>query len=395
MTSLGGATRMAAALGWLLVGVSGCSTQDSSNAQVGAPPEGARDAGAMAIDAAQDAGALAPMDATVDAGPPCVDPVTGLPEDVFCTGLYQGRNAGQRASEVMPYTPGLKFWSDGAQKDRFLYLPPNTQIDTSNLDAWKFPVGTKAWKEFRIDGKLIETRLFWKRSEAKWESGTYIWDDTATSASLNTDLKPILLASGYEIPTARDCGKCHHGGSDQLLGVEAVSLGLPTAEGATLTELAAAGALSHPPTRTSVQLPEDSTGKAAAALGYLHVNCGMPCHSTRGLGDETLLIMRLRADELWGASSDAGVASSPGDAGPGAVPVELTDTYRATVNQAPTTLSVEQKFPGSHRVVPGSHEKSLVWQLAHVRGNYQMPPLVSHRIDDAGTQALADWIDAL
>jgi hypothetical protein len=56
---------------------------------------------------------------------------------------------------------------------------------------------------------------------------------------------------------------------------------------------------------------------------------------------------------------------------------------------------VASKFPEAKRITPGSHEKSLVWLLAHTRGDYQMPPLVSHRVDDAGTQALSAWIDAL
>lgn len=356
-----------------------------------------RDAGVH--DPLSDASSLAPsrLDAglaqggsALDAGPACVDPAQGLPVDVFCTGLYKGRDSTQHADDVLPYAPGLKFWSDGAQKERFLFLPKGAQIETAELDAWRFPVGTKAWKEFRIDGVLIETRLFWKRASDKWESGTYIWDRTTGTAMLNTDLKPVLLADGYEIPTARDCGKCHEGGSDQLLGVEAVALGLPTAEGATLSKLAAAGALTHPPARTSVTLPEDDTGKAAAALGYLHINCGVPCHSTRGLGDETQLVMRLRAEEVFGAASDAGLPTSPGP-----VAVTQTDSYRATVGQVPTTASVAQHFPGAQRIVPGAHDQSLVYRLAHLRGNYQMPPLVSHKLDDAGTQALADWIDAL
>ncbi|MEY4515073.1 MAG: hypothetical protein RLZZ450_7195 [Pseudomonadota bacterium] len=409
---LGASQRLAAAL--LFSSVLGCSPGDATGdrgAQPGtdaAVPNAAADATARGM---LDASLL---DSAVDAGPPCVEPEAGLPSDVFCTGLYKGRDPKTHADEAKPYTPGVKFWSDGAQKDRFLYLPPHTQIDTSDLDAWKFPVGTKAWKEFHIDGKLVETRIFWKRSAAKWESGTYLWDESETNATLNTSLRAILLPNGYEIPNARDCGKCHHGGSDSLLGVEAVALALPMAEGETLSKLIAAGALSHPPVRKIVKLPEDSTGKAAAALGYLHVNCGMPCHSTRGLGDETLLVMRLRAEELFATSArDAGAlsadaavpsadagASSADASGPsgnaaGPASVVATDTYRATVNQAPTTMSVAQKFPGAHRVVPGNHEQSLLWQLAHVRGNYQMPPLVSHKVDDVGTQQLADWIDAL
>ena len=191
------------------------------------------------------------------------------------------------------------------------------------------------------------------------------------------------LPSGYEIPTQKDCDKCHHGGADKLLGIEAVALALPDAAGETLTALAKDGWLSDPPADTSKSLPEDGTGKAAAALGYLHANCGMPCHSSRGLGDETMLVMRIRATELWPATSN------------GPVPIDSTDVYRATVNQTPTTQSVIQKYPSALRITPGAHDQSLLWLLAHLRGQYQMPPLVSHLVDDVGTQRLADWIDAL
>jgi hypothetical protein len=317
----------------------------------------------------------------------------GLPESLFCTGLYRADRYGDLATGVQPYTPGVVLWSDGAEKHRFLYLPPGTSIETSNMDSWRFPVGTKAWKEFRVDGALVETRLLWKSNAGQWQSGTYVWDASGTQATLNTARKGTLLASGYEIPAPKDCDKCHHGASDKLLGVEAVALGLPGAQGATLGSLAQGGWLSAPPTPTQIALPEDSTGKAGAALGYLHANCGMPCHSTRGLGEETQLVLRLRADEFWPAA-DAGAAAP--DAGvrlPSTV--QNTDTYRATVDQLPTTASVAQAFPDAKRIVRGSHELSLIWQLAHRRGNYQMPPLVSHRIDEAGTQSIADWIDAL
>ena len=330
-------------------------------------------------------GARSPWDASpAVVAAVCPEPERGLPADVFCTGLYLKRDASKISPEVLPYTPGVVLWSDGAEKRRYLYLPPGATIDTSDLDAWKFPIGTKAWKEFRVDGALVETRLFWKRGANQWESGTYAWDASGLEATLNTSApKGLLLPSGYEIPTQKDCDKCHHGGSDKLLGVEAVALSLPTAEGATLAALAARGALSQIPPSTSATLPEDGTGKAAAALGYLHANCGMPCHSSRGLGEETQLVMRIRASELWPAPG-----SSPAT-------VAATDTYRATVKQESTTASVAHQFPGAKRITPGAHDQSLLWLLAHLRGNYQMPPLVSHRIDDAGTRLLADWIDAL
>jgi len=313
----------------------------------------------------------------------CVYPDAGLPDDVFCTGLYLQRDPTRYSADVMPYTPGVTLWSDGADKKRYLQLPPASQIDTSDMDAWSFPVGTKAWKEFRFNGKLVETRLFWKQPDASWAYGTYIWSDDQKSASLNASRQPTLLDTGYEIPTAKDCDKCHHGGADHLLGVEAVALGLPTAQGVTVEKLVAAGSLSHPPALTSVTLPEDASGKAAGAMGYLHANCGMPCHSMRGLGDETMLVMRLRAPELYGSNGQAPMSAAQ------------TDLYKATVRQKPTTASVAQAFPGAVRIAPGAHDQSLVWVLSHLRGKYQMPPLVSHVVDDMGTQKLADWIDAL
>ncbi len=308
----------------------------------------------------------------------CVDSDTN-PADLFCTGLYAQESTLEYSSSALPYKPGVTLWSDGAEKQRFLYLPPGSQIDTSHIDTWKFPVGTKAWKEFRKNGALVETRLFWKRSESNWFSGTYVWNADQTQAALNTSRQPLLSDDGYEIPTSKDCGKCHHGGADNLLGVEAVAFALPTAEGVTLESLADAGMLSDPPAQLKITLPEDATGKAAAALGYLHANCGMPCHSSRGLGEETQLVLRMRADQVW----------------PTATPVEMTDAYLATVGKDPTTASVAQEFPDAHRITPGSHEQSLLWLLSHRRGDYQMPPLVSHKVDHAGTQLLSDWIDAL
>ncbi len=318
-----------------------------------------------------------------DAGPACVDPTDGPPTDIFCTGLYENHDSTQHAKTAIPYTPGLTFWSDGAQKDRYLYLPPSTKIDTSNMDAWKFPVGTKAWKEFHVGGVLVETRFLWKQAEMTWAEAAYIWDAGAKNAVLTDRETPTVLAGGYEIPSLKSCRKCHGGGGDELLGVEAIALGAPTGKGVTLASLAAGGQLSAPPATTSITLPEDATGKAAAALGYLHVNCGMGCHSNRGLSGFTQLHTRLRAEEFWPAPG--GKVST----------VETTDAYTTGINQDVILATYAQAFPGTKLILPGSSDKSLAWLTAHLRGTHQMPPIVSHMVDDAGTQKLADWIDAL
>ena len=314
----------------------------------------------------------------------CSLPSSGLPADVFCTGLYLNSDPGQISPDVNPYTPGVVLWSDGAEKRRFLYLPPGTRIDTSSMDVWKFPVGTKAFKEFKVQGILVETRAMFKRDAATWDVGTYVWSADGKTATLNTSTAGTLLPGGYEIPGVKACDKCHHGGADKLLGVEAIALALPKAQGLGLAELAGRGLLTNPPPTTTIAIPEDATGKAAGALAYLHMNCGVSCHSARGLGNDTGLLMRLRADEIWPTA-------------PGAAPatVQQTDIFSKSLNSSPTTGAVAQHFPGAVRISPGAHDQSLLWILAHRRDMYQMPPLVSHMIDDTGTAMLADWIDAI
>lgn len=314
----------------------------------------------------------------------CPEEGTDAPSDVYCTGIYATRDPAYHVAEAIEYQPGVLLWSDGAEKRRFLLLPEGTTIDTADLDHWIFPVGTKLFKEFRLDGALVETRLLWKQADSTWITTSYIWDDAGETATRNTSTTGIIRDDGYEIPTDKDCGKCHHGGSDYVLGVEAVALALPTAEGHTLTDFAADGLLSDPPADTTLSLPEDASGRAGAALGFLHANCGMACHSTRGLGEETQLVMRIRASELWdetGHRRDLAVAD--------------TDTYVATVGVSPTTASVAQQYPDALRITAGNHEQSLVWLLSSIRGTYQMPPLASHQIDEADNAELAAWIDGL
>src|SRR6185312_2276089 len=105
----------------------------------------------------------------------CADSGLDMPQDLECTGFYSDWASKTISADARPYTPGIEFWSDGAAKQRFIYLPPSTQIDTTDMDEWIFPVGTKVWKEFRLGGKQIETRLFWKISASQWTWTTYEW----------------------------------------------------------------------------------------------------------------------------------------------------------------------------------------------------------------------------
>jgi hypothetical protein len=350
-----------------------------------------------AADAAEAASEPPPVDAgpdTSDAA--CVDTFgDGIPPDLACTGLYADWGAKTVALENKSYTPGLVLWSDGAEKARWLYLPPGAKIDTSNLDEWVFPVGTKVWKEFRLGGKRVETRMFWKRqadageSDLDWAWTTYRWSADETHAPRQDDAVTNVNDAGYEIPEHLACYQCHKGRADALLGVEAVNLGNDGAQGVTLAALVDAGLLTSPPPSTSIAIPEDSTGHAKDAIGWLHVNCGTACHNANASAAATQsgLFMLLHASQLL----------SP-DGGPeGGARVQDLDTYATAVN-VPCNMQ-PYRGEGYYRIHAGDVALSLEVRLAETRDGGgsldQMPPIVTHQVDVDGTSKLEAWVSAL
>src|SRR5437762_972066 len=107
----------------------------------------------------------------------------GVPAPTLtCTGLYSDISTKELAPGVEPYLPAIALWSDGADKDRWIRLPPGTTIDTSDPNEWAFPDGTKLWKQFSRDGRRVETRLWQKVRSGFWVDAAYAWSDDETEA---------------------------------------------------------------------------------------------------------------------------------------------------------------------------------------------------------------------
>src|SRR5262249_30960643 len=81
-----------------------------------------------------------------------------LPEHLRDTGLYARGGGEEIAPDVLAFSPQYPLWSDGAEKRRWIRLPPGTRIDARDPDRWVFPVGTRLWKEFSL-GRRLETRM--------------------------------------------------------------------------------------------------------------------------------------------------------------------------------------------------------------------------------------------
>jgi hypothetical protein len=304
----------------------------------------------------------------------------GMPVELACTGLYSDIKSKKLAKGVEMFAPAYKFWSDGAEKTRYIHLPDGEQIDSSNPSGWKFPVGTKIWKEFRQNQRRAETRLYQKVRDDKWRWTTYIWDKSdKTAERQDNGMMMPLNGYNYEVPNVGTCNDCHDGSSDSALGFEMISLGLPNAEGLTLQRLVDEDLLSDAPPKTSFEIGDDGTRKVRDVLGFLHINCGVTCHNdgVNSKAEETDLRMKLNFEDLDGSpTNDIEVLKSLID-----VPAKTT------------------QWQGQKRIVPGKPEESLLYNLITTRlgvdGNKQMPPLVTRVVDKEHADLVRDWILAL
>lgn len=361
----------------------GCSSDDST-----ALPtfDGGNEGSTTLTEAGTDAGDAAVV--YVDGGS-CPDAGGDAPQDLRCTGLYADF-AGKTVDPANhSYTPGVVLWSDGAQKQRWLYLPPGTKIDTSDMDQWSFPVGTKVWKEFAFGGQRIETRYFEKVEPAAFDGGVgeWVWASYQWSADQTTAIRNDLGMvdagpNNYEIPQHSDCTECHNGGvHDKLLGVEAMALGLETSAGQNLAALQDAGLLTANPPSATTYVPDDGKG-SKDALGYLHINCGVSCHNANpnAFCATSHLYMRLSATDAFADAGAGGVLGTP--------------LYTTAVGVAPTVYAGQ--FPvgsGYHRITSGNNALSEIPLVDDTRGEaYSMPPIATHQVDEAGVGLVTTWI---
>ncbi len=328
---------------------------------------------AAAACSAVGSGATAAQDAGVDAHKhPLADfdagavTVTG-PDKLSETGLYADFASRTLAAGVISYAPRYPLWSDAAAKDRYLLLPPNAQIDTANMDGWVFPVGTKAWKEFRVGGALIETRLLWKARPDAWFEVAYAWSADGTDAIAAPNGVKNALGNTHDIPTQVQCDGCHGNVTDGFIGVSALQLSNGPA--GMLAQLAAQGSLTQPPGR-EFEVP--GAGVTKDALAYLHANCGHCHNDTTRMKNQTALRLDVHVSDATPEQTGA-ERTSPG--------LVMRHILPPNIDKA---------------VVPGDPSQSGLWLRMQRRGDdWEMPPLATKVVDDAGVALVGAWITAL
>ena len=318
------------------------------------------------------------VDAAPDADPlrPLTLAGTGLCTNAACTTF---------AADVFEYKPRFELWSDGATKRRWIYLPPGSQIDTSDMDYWKFPVGTKIWKEFTRDGTRVETRYIVKTMPddnvfGAWYMVSYQWNAAQNDTTL-VDVGGAMNANGtqHDIPSRQNCRECHEELKSKVLGFGAIQLDYNSTE-LDLEDLITMNKLTVAPTggTAGARFPLPGTALDQAALGYMHGNCAS-CHNpTANNFFHTPTDMRLRTDPALLAT------------------VQATPAYTTLVDKVGHTFIGDDNNTYTIIVSTANTDNSiLIQRMQSTNAMKHMPQRGTEVLDPTGFAAIHNWIDSL
>jgi uncharacterized repeat protein (TIGR03806 family) len=293
------------------------------------------------------------------------------------TGCVNPTNPSQPASGLIPYAINAPFWSDGADKERWIALPDNGTISVKSDGDWEFPNSTVLMKHFRVGTRLIETRLFMRHPDGQWGGFTYEWNAQQTDATLLRDgaTRDIGNGQNWIFPSESQCLDCHTDAAGRALGPETAQLnrnltyaqtGRTANELATLNHIAVlTPAITDPATQPAMPDPTDTSAALTdRARAYLHTNCSQ-CHRPGGPTPST---MDLRYATALASTNTCNASPQSGDLGLGA---------------------------NARLIAPGSATNSVVVNRMNRRDQHGMPPLGSNLVDTAGVELLTQWINGL
>jgi uncharacterized repeat protein (TIGR03806 family) len=300
-------------------------------------------------------------------------PANPIPALLSQTGCVSASDPKQPAAGLIPYAPNAPFWSDGATKARWMALPNGTTIGVQSDGDWTFPNGTVLVKNFVLNGRIIETRLFMRHTDSgNWGGYTYRWNDAQTDANLvSGGLIANVAGQDWIYPSEAQCLQCHTSAAGGTLGLETQQLNGTFTYPATgrsanqLTTLEAIGMFSAALTVLPAYADPSDTTKPVAerARAYLHTNCAQ-CHRPTG---GTPVNLDLRFGTAIAATNTCNAMPSSGDLG----------------------------VSGARVILPGDASRAVLYLRMNRRDANGMPPVGSHLVDSQGTALLQQWVNGM
>jgi uncharacterized repeat protein (TIGR03806 family) len=336
-----------------------------------------------------------------------------FPTKLSETGLFESTRELRPAPGLIPYSVVAPLWSDGAQKERYLALPGNSQIEFDAViyphglnyadRGWRFPDGTILVKTFSLElekgnptsTRRLETRLLQHRKMPGnddeygaqfWFGYTYLWNDQQTDADLlpaeglsrTYTIRDSAAPGGtreqtWRFPSRTECTLCHTMASKYVLGLTTLQMNKDHDYGEVkenqLAVLERLGAfkekLPEPPERLPmlIDYQDPRADLNLRARSYLHANCAH-CHRKWGGGNADF---DLQASITLGATNAVNVPPGQGTFG----------------------------LPDPRVLVPGDPERSLVYLRMKMEGLGRMPHVASSVVDREALDLLRAWIIGL
>ena len=296
------------------------------------------------------------------------------------TGCVDPANPSQPAAGLVSYSINAGFWADGALKERFVALPNGTRFDSAADGDWIAPSRSVFLKTFRLDSRLIETRLLMRQVDGDWAGYSYEWNDAQTNANLVASGGKTKVIQGtpqtWTFPGRGQCLQCHVGSAGFSLGLETAQMnrshtypqtGRAANQLVTLSAPAIAmlaPVVTNPATQAVLPDPFGGGSVTARARSYLHTNCAF-CHR-------------------------------PGTP----IPVNMDFRYDTTLANMQACNATPQSgslgVPNARIIAPGDPDRSILAVRMNTREPaVQMPPLASHVVDATGVELIRQWIGGL
>ncbi|MDO1511875.1 Ig-like domain-containing protein [Maribacter confluentis] len=325
-----------------------------------------------------------------------------VPQLLSKTGAFTNLQTLETNSGILPYELIESFWSDGAEKKRWMAVPnngthntPTEQISFSENGDWQFPVGSVLIKHFELPidennpslTKRLETRFSIKASTGSFYFLTYKWNEQQTDAVLLpngldenitiTKTDGSTATQKWSYPSTQDCISCHNPATGGALGTNTRYLNSDYTYQKTgrtanqLVTLSHLGVLNE--TITDAATVDFQTYRALddplatldeKARSYMDLNCAY-CHRPGGTGDRAQFDLRLFNTLAQTGLFDAGTNTPIG-------------------------------IPGERIFVPGNADESILFHRTNsVDPSIMMPPISKNQVDAKAVQLIRDWIDQM
>jgi glucose/arabinose dehydrogenase len=309
------------------------------------------------------------------------------PRKLSETDLFKSLTDLQPRSDFIPFELNAPVWLPGVQARRWIFVPSGQRIRFSIDEEWSFPPGTIFIQHFEVGAKpaggparRLETHVIWIRAGGCPRAVAYRWDEHERDASRVEDGEVVSMPGQRKLhwfsPGTEDCLNLETVTSGFLLQVNTRQLNRDVTTPRTETQESQLRSwnrrgLFRPPLREEdfARLPrlaavDDTNAPPELRVrSYLDANCAV-CHRPGGLSKgffDARFAMPLLEQKIINGELMAG------DLG----------------------------ISGAKVVVPGSVEKSILYQRLKRTDFFRMPPVSVNDVLPPVLPALEEWIREL